>query len=180
MPKIYLSPSVQEYNHYVDGGNEEYYMYLIADAMEPYLAANNIDFDRNQPEMTLSQVIGDANSQNYDLHLAIHSNASPEATAGQNTGAQIYHFPASARGEKFAQTIQNNYKSVYREPGNIQIIPNASLAELKRTKAPAVLIEVGFHDNREEAQWIRDNIDNIARSLAQSVVQYFNQEFIEP
>ena len=26
MPKIYLSPSLQEYNPYVDGGNEEYYM----------------------------------------------------------------------------------------------------------------------------------------------------------
>ena len=140
MPKIYLSPSVQEFNHYVDGGNEEYYMYLIADAMEPYLRANGIAFDRNQPQMTLSQVISDANAQPYDLHLAIHSNASPDASAGQNTG----------------------------------------VAEVRRTKAPAVLIEVGYHDNRGEAQWIRDNIDNIARTLAKSVTEYFHQEFIDP
>ena len=53
MPKIYLSPSAQEFNHYVDGGNEEYYMNLIADAMEPYLTAGGIDFSRNQPEMPL-------------------------------------------------------------------------------------------------------------------------------
>ena len=44
MPKIYLSPSAQEFKHYVDGGNEEYYMNLIADAMEPYLTASGIDF----------------------------------------------------------------------------------------------------------------------------------------
>ena len=25
MPSVYLSPSLQEYNPYVDGGNEEYY-----------------------------------------------------------------------------------------------------------------------------------------------------------
>ena len=36
MPRIYLSPSTQEFNPYVSGdGNEEQYMNLIADAMEP-------------------------------------------------------------------------------------------------------------------------------------------------
>ena len=67
MPKIYLSPSLQEYNPYVDGGNEEYYMNLIADAMEPYLTASGIEFDRNRPDMTLSQAIADSNSDNYDF-----------------------------------------------------------------------------------------------------------------
>ena len=37
MPKIYLSPSTQEFNQYVGGGNEEQYMNLLADYMEPYL-----------------------------------------------------------------------------------------------------------------------------------------------
>ena len=40
MPNIYLSPSTQEFNPYAGGGNEEYYMNLIADAMEPYLYTN--------------------------------------------------------------------------------------------------------------------------------------------
>ena len=35
MPIIYLSPSTQEYNPSVIGGSEEYYMNLIADALEP-------------------------------------------------------------------------------------------------------------------------------------------------
>ena len=38
MPKIFLSPSTQEYNQYVTGaGSEEYFMNLLADAMEPLL-----------------------------------------------------------------------------------------------------------------------------------------------
>lgn len=176
MPKIYISPSVQEFNHYIDGGSEEYYMYLIADAMEPYLRKNNISFDRNQPEMTLSQVIADSNAQDYELHLAIHSNASPKASSGKKTGVEIYYYPGSADGERFAQLLANNYKSIYPEPGNIRVIPAQGLAELRRTKAPAVLIEVGYHDNREEARWIRDNIDNIARVLAESVAEYFHQD----
>ncbi|MBR1731459.1 MAG: N-acetylmuramoyl-L-alanine amidase, partial [Ruminococcus sp.] len=91
MPSIYLSPSLQEWNPYVDGGNEEYYMNLIADAMEPYLRASGIDFKRNSPEMTLRQAISDSNSGNYDLHLAIHSNASGENNAGKNRGVEVYY-----------------------------------------------------------------------------------------
>lgn len=44
MPKIYLSPSTQENNLYVTGGSEEYYMNLVADALEPYLRASGIRF----------------------------------------------------------------------------------------------------------------------------------------
>ena len=73
MPKIYLSPSLQEYNPYVDGGNEEYYMNLIADAMEPYLNSSGIQFTRNEPSQKLSQAIAQSNAGNYDLHLALHS-----------------------------------------------------------------------------------------------------------
>ena len=38
MPIIYLSPSTQEFNHYVTGGTEEGWMNLLADAMEPLLS----------------------------------------------------------------------------------------------------------------------------------------------
>ena len=37
MPRIYLSPSTQDWNPYVDGsGSEEYWMNLLADTLEPY------------------------------------------------------------------------------------------------------------------------------------------------
>ena len=53
MPRVYLSPSLQEYNLYVNGGTEEEITNLIADAMEPYLLASGIEFTRNRPEMSL-------------------------------------------------------------------------------------------------------------------------------
>ena len=52
MPNIFLSPSTQEYNEYITGGNEEYYTNLIADAMEPYLRASGSTFTRNDPALT--------------------------------------------------------------------------------------------------------------------------------
>jgi len=68
MPKIYLSPSTQEYNPYVTGnGSEEYFMNLVADAMEPYLLANGIQFSRNTPDMTAASSIRQANRGDYDF-----------------------------------------------------------------------------------------------------------------
>lgn len=180
MPKVYLSPSLQEFNPYVDGGNEEYYMNLVADAMEPYLRASGIDFARNSPEMSLSTAIADSNNSNSDLHLAIHSNAAPPSAAGGYTGADIYYYPTSTSGQRFANIIKDNYTSVYREPNNIDTIPTTSLGEVRRTSAPAALIEVAYHDNPVEAQWIRDNIQDIARSLSKSVADYFGVPFVEP
>ena len=180
MPTIFLSPSVQEFNPYIDGGNEEYYMNLIADAMEPYLTASGINFVRNNPDTTTRQVIAESNKGNYDLHLAIHSNASPETIKGQQQGADIYYYPTSTRGKRFAEIIQKNYKTIYPNPNNVDLIPTTTLGEVRQTKAPAVLIEVGYHDNRQDAQWIRDNIGNIERVLAQSVAEYFNVPFKEP
>ena len=179
MPKLYLSPSAQAFTRYVGGGPEEYYMTLIAAAMQPYLTARGIEFDRNDPQQPLSQIISDANGQAYDLHLAIHSNASPQGQEGKNTGVQIYYYPTSTRGKRFADLIEKSYKPIYREPMNVRTIPSANLAELKRTKAPAVLIETAFHDNRDDATWIRSNIDTIARALSQAVAEYLGVPFKE-
>ena len=46
MPIIFLSPSLQPFNQYVGGGNEQQYMNEVADAMEPMLRANAIRFTR--------------------------------------------------------------------------------------------------------------------------------------
>lgn len=180
MPRVFLSPSLQEFNPYVGGGNEEYYMNLVADAMEPYLRASYIDFDRNNPSSTLSQTIAQSNSGNYDLHVALHSNASPEAQSGQNTGVQIYYYPTAAAGQRAANIIADNYRDIYRNPQDIAVIPTTSLAEVRRTRAPAVLVETAFHDNAQDADWIRSNIGNIAESISKSIAEYLGVPFITP
>lgn len=180
MPTIFLSPSVQEFNPYVDGGNEEYYMNLVADAMEPYLTASGINFVRNNPNDTTSQAIRESNAGSYDLHLAIHSNASPDSIKGQQKGTDIYYYPTSVNGKRFAEIIEKNFKTIYPDPDRVNIVPTTSLGEVRQTKAPSVLIEVAYHDNPQDAQWIRDNIGNIGRVLAQSVAEYLGVPFKYP
>lgn len=180
MPTIYLSPSLQEYNPYVDGGNEEYYMNLIADEMIPFLRSSGIQYVRNEPSQRLSQAIAQSNQGNYDLHLAIHSNAAPQSLAGKIQGTDVYYYATSTQGKRAADIIAQNFKEIYPNPSLVKAVPTTTLAELKQTKAPAVLIEVAYHDNVQDAQWIRDNIENIARNLVMSLTEYFGIPFVEP
>ena len=115
MPNIYLSPSTQEFNPYAGGGNEEYYMNLIADAMEPYLAASGITFTRNTPDMTAASSIAASNAGNYDLHLALHSNA---VGSGNPTmrGTDVYYYPTSSEGKRFADIAAENLQLIYPLP----------------------------------------------------------------
>lgn len=89
MPIIYLSPSTQENNVFVNGGTEEEYSNLLADKMTPFLDASGIRYTRNTPEMTAATSIAASNAGSYDLHLALHSNASPAGSYGENRGPEI-------------------------------------------------------------------------------------------
>ncbi len=180
MPTIYLSPSVQENNPYIIGGNEESYMNRTADAMVPYLRASGIGFNRNNPGNTLSQVIAQSNAGNYDLHLALHSNTSPENMRGVLQGPDVYYFTTSTSGRRAADTIAANLKNIYPNPSLVTVIPTTIQAELRRTKALAVLVEIAYHDNYEDATWIKDHIDNIGKNLAMSVAQYLRVPFVSP
>ncbi len=179
MPTIYLSPSTQEFNPYNGGGNEEYYMNLIADAMEPYLAASGIQYVRNTPEMTAASSIAASNSGNYDLHFALHSNATGSGD-GSRRGSEVYYFPSSERGKRFADIVAENLQLIYPLPNSVKTVPTTSLGEVRRTNAPGVLVEIAYHDNAEDAQWIRDNINEIAANLVFSLTQYFGIPFNTP
>ena len=179
MPSVFLSPSLQEWNPYVNGGNEEYFMNLIADAIEPYLRASGIAYARNTPSQTLSQAIAQSNAGNYDLHLAIHSNAAGAQNSGAVRGTDVYYYPTSAKGKRAADIIAENYKNIYPLPDKVRTVASSSLAELKRTKAPAVLIETAYHDNLADAEWIQENIGAIGRNLAQSIAQFLGVPFVD-
>lgn len=180
MPSIFLSPSTQEKNPYVIGGTEEQYMNLVADAMEPYLRASGIRFTRNNPEESVSQAIRQSNAGQYDLHLALHSNAAGEANAGQVRGTDLYYYPGSAAGQRAADVLAENFRRIYPLPDRVRTLPTTSLAEVARTRAPAVLMEIAYHDNPEDAAFIRDNIPAIARNIVQGLTAYFDIPFIEP
>ncbi len=180
MPRIYLSPSTQENNLYVNGGTEEYYMNLLADALVPYLQSSGIQYTRNTPQMTAASSIRQANRGNYDFYLALHSNAAPEGRYGTVRGSEVYYFPGSRNGLRAANIFVRNLKSIYPIPSRVRAIPTTSIGEVTRTRAPANLIEIAYHDNVDDAGWIQNNIPAIARNLALSMTEYFGIPLVSP
>lgn len=181
MPIIYLSPSTQEWNAYVTGsGSEEYNMNLLADAMTPYLLSNGIQFTRNTPDMTAASSIRQANSGYYDFYLALHSNASGEGRYGENRGIIAFYYPGSSEGQRAAEIFAENLRKIYPLPNKVRTQSTTTLGEVRLPRFPAVLIEIGYHDNYADASWVESNMDAIAQNLVLSLTEFFGLPFIWP
>lgn len=178
MPIIFLSPSTQEWNSYYSGGNEEQYMNLIADRMEPYLRSSGIDYVRNDPAREVQGAIADSNKGTFDAHLALHSNAAGGEYAGKLRGIDVYYAPGSQEAQNLATIIANNFKSIYPLPDKVRPLSTTTLGELTETRAVSVLAEIGYHDNPEDSAWIKANLTAIAKNLVQSLTDYFGIPFI--
>ena len=181
MPIIYLSPSTQDWNMYVTGsGSEEYNMNLLADALVPYLLSNGIQYRRNRPDMTAASSIREANTGYYDLYLALHSNAAPEGRYGEERGIIVFYYPGSSQGRRAAELIAEQLRQIYPLPDQVTTQATTSLGEVRQPRFPSVLAEIGYHDNREDALWVENNMDAIARQLARALTDFFGLPFIQP
>lgn len=180
MPTIYLSPSLRDSIPFMIGGTEESYMNQIADDMIPHLRASNIGFTRSDPGNTVAKVIEQSNAGSYDLHLVLHSNSSPDNMRGVLQGPDVYFYPTSEHGRRAAALIAANLKNIYPAPSLVSTIPTTTVAELRKTKAPAVLVEIAYRDNFADATWLRDNIESIGKNLVQSIAQYLGVPYMEP
>lgn len=180
MPFLFLSPSTQEFNPYVTTGNEEYWMNQLADRMEPYLHASGVTVTRNDPALGAAGAIRRSNAGRQDFHLALHSNASPEDRAGSRRGLDAYYYPASEDGLRMANIQVDNLKTVYPLPDQVRALPTTIIGEVRRTTAPSVLLELGYHDNVEDANWLTENLEAVAAAVSEGVTEYFGLPFLAP
>lgn len=155
-------------------------MNRLADAMEPYLTASGIQYVRNTPDMTAATSIAASNRGNYDLHLALHSNAAPEGQYGSARGILVFYYPGSATGKRAAEIVADNLKAIYPLPNLVLAQSTTSIGEVRLVRAPSVFLELGYHDNQEDAIWIENNLDAIARNLVLSLTEFFGLPFLEP
>lgn len=166
---------------YVTGsGSEEYNMNLLADALEPYLLSNGIQYTRNRPEMTAGSSIREANSGDYDFYLALHSNGAPEGRYGEERGIIAFYYPGSEEGQRAAELIAEELRKIYPLPGKVTTRSTTTLGEVRQPYAPAVLVEIGYHDNYEDATWVEGHMDAIAQQLARALTRFFGLPFIYP
>ena len=155
-------------------------MNLLADALEPYLLSNGIQYRRNRPEMTAASSIREANQGSYDFYLALHSNGAPEGHYGEERGIIAFYYPGSAQGRRAAELIAQELRKIYPLPGKVTTRETTTLGEVRRSRAPAVLVEIGYHDNYADAVWVEGHLDAIAQQIARALTEYFGLPFIYP
>ncbi|GAA3411892.1 N-acetylmuramoyl-L-alanine amidase CwlD [Paenibacillus hodogayensis] len=104
------------------------------------------------------------------MSISIHLNSIPSA---KWKGAQSFYYPGNDEGKKLAESIQGEIKS------NMNNTDRAIKSEdefylLKTLPIPAVLVEVGFLSNPEEARMMADSTyqKQIAESIYRGIVRY--------
>lgn len=180
MADVYLSPSSQHFNKGYGGyGTEENRMNFIANVVEYELVRNGVTTERNNPEMSLTEIVADANAKSPDIYVAIQSQSS-DATM---RGSEVYYYKGG-NGKRLASDIFNNLEPV--TPTEDIGISDGSLVygglgfyELRKTKMPAAIVIVGYHDNPDDAEFIINNTYEIGVAIAKGILEYLGIEYKE-
>lgn len=175
MPEVYLSPSPRHFNRgFGTYGTEEERMNLIADVVELELVRNGLTTERNNPAYDLQTVVADANARNSDVYVAIRS---VYCDAGVR-GAKIFYYRPGTNSQRLAEDIFNRLSAVTpTEDRGVETGQNVygglGFYELRRTRMPAVIVEVGCHGDPQEADFIVRNVYEIGVAIAEGILDYF-------
>lgn len=121
----------------------------------------------------LNTVATKANVSGADLFLSIHMNGVTNSSA---KGTETWYSNGSIKGKKFAECINNELIKPFSNYtlSNRGVKPDSrGLAVLKYTNMPAILTEIGFISNKNEAEFIRLNTHNIALRLYFAICKYY-------
>lgn len=108
----------------------------------------------------------EANQAGVDFFLSIHRNSYP--TDNEVMGVESLIYDLSGLKYQMAQEINEQLETVGFVDLGVKARPN--LVVLKRTKMPAVLIEVGFINSDTDNQLFDDNFQDIAQSIADGIL----------
>ena len=177
MLKIYISPSDQVSNTYAVGNtNEAVQCRAIAQYLDAALKRCGIDSKTNTTaggSSGMSVRVKESNDWGADLHLPIHTNACNTEVKG----TRLMAHDLKGTGYKVCEAIMETLAPI--TPGTSDnITARPGLYEVKNTKAPCAYIEVAFHDNKEEAQWIIDHKEDIAEALCKGLCNFYSVTYV--
>ncbi|WP_147564978.1 N-acetylmuramoyl-L-alanine amidase [Clostridium tyrobutyricum] len=115
------------------------------------------------------------NRNTYDYFISFHRNAfQPEQAKGVET---YTYLNSGAKSKSLAQRIQTSLVALgFTDRG----VKEANYHVLRETKAPAVLIEIGFIDNTEDNNLFDSKRNEIVKVLAKAILAQVEISYIEP
>ena len=111
-----------------------------------------------------------ANSWPADYFISIHANASTDPAVN---GTQVLVHSQYTQSYWLAQHIQNAILSRMGTK-DLGIVLRPGLFVLRRTQMPAVLVELGFITNAQDAALMRDDPNGFAQAIYQGLLSYFD------
>lgn len=109
------------------------------------------DNGKNQADV-LSKIVAKCNAHTVDLDISIHFNsgANDKAGNGKSTGTETYICNSSSKASGKAKAIVDAIANLgFKNRG---VKTNSSLYVLRKTKAPAVLVECCFVDDADDVK----------------------------
>lgn len=175
--KIYISPSSQTENKYVIGNtNEAAQCRKIAVKTVEALERCGFEAKTNTTEgKTMYDRVRESDAWGADAHIPIHTNAFD----GKVAGFRGFYYKAGGAGHKLVAAIEDTVAPI--TPGTSDgLSAQPKLYEVYSSNAPCAYLELGFHDNKEEAQYIIDHTVELAEAICKGVCKYYGVEYVAP
>lgn len=107
-----------------------------------------------------------ANEAGVDFFVSIHRNSSP--VENQYMGVESLVYDLSGIKVKMAENINAQLETVGFVNLGVKARPN--LVVLRRTRMPAVLVEVGFLNSDTDNKLFDENFEDIAQAIAEGIM----------
>ena len=104
--------------------------------------------------VSLSQRCQIANEAHVDLFVSLHSNAGPQAGWSSPRGLEVHIFKKGIPAERCAQAVVDRMREVGIVLRPYPVVVK-ELYVLKHTAMTAILVEHGFHTNREDVALLK-------------------------
>ena len=119
---------------------------------------------------SLTARVREANAWGADLFLSLHTNASTSPTAN---GAEALIYSRASTVAYGVATDVLEQMTLVTGLRNRGVIERPGLYVLKRTSMPAVLVEMGFISNPEEAELMATSPDLFALGIYRGLLKYY-------
>lgn len=127
-----------------------------------------VDKSNNNAQQLIDRV-NKANKQSLDLFVSIHFNAcvNDEKGNGYTTGTEVFIYSKSSKSKPYADRIVKNISDIgFKNRG----VKTSGLYVLKHTKAPALLIETCFIDDKDDMDVYLKNVRRVAKGIVEGIL----------
>ena len=123
----------------------------------------------------INKIVAKANANTVDLDVSIHFNSGAKDTTGNGatTGVEVLVYKTGGQAEVVAKRVCEQVSKLGFKNRGVKV--RTDLGYLKRTKAPAILVECCFVDDKDDIN--KYNYRTMAKAIAEGIL---GKAIIEP